>query len=86
VSPDGETVWAGGANGVVAITTRDLSMSRRMLAGTAVDGIAVAPDGSAIFALVRDGGRIVALDAKSGRTLGEVPGGGFDRLMAAAPW
>jgi hypothetical protein len=86
VSPDGETVWAAGTNGVTAIATRDLSVSRRMLDGTAVDGIAVAPDGSAIFALLRNGGRIVALDAATGRTLGEVPGDGFDRLLAAAPW
>jgi hypothetical protein len=57
-----------------------------MLAGTAVDGVAIAPDGSIVFALLRNGGRIAALDAASGRTLGNVPGGGFDRLMAAAPW
>ncbi|HEY8631630.1 MAG TPA: hypothetical protein VIL50_00655, partial [Candidatus Limnocylindrales bacterium] len=86
VSPDGETVWAAGANGVVAIATRDLSVSRRMLGGTAVDRIAVAPDGSTVFALLHAGGRIVALDAATGRNLGDVPGSGFDRLLAAAPW
>jgi hypothetical protein len=86
VSPDGETVWAAGSNGIVAIASGDLAVTRRMLDGTAVDGIAVAPDGSAIFALLRNGGRIVALDAATGRTLGDVPGGGFDRLLAAAPW
>jgi hypothetical protein len=86
VSPDGETVWAAGSNGIVAIASRDLAVTRRLLDGTAVDGIAVAPDGSAIFALLRNGGRIVALDAATGRTLGDVPGGGFDRLLAAAPW
>ena len=86
VSPDGRTIWAAGTNGIAAIATVDLSVSRRMLGGTAVDGIAVAPDGSAIFALVRNGGRIVALDTATGRTLGDVPGQGFDRLLAAAPW
>jgi DNA-binding beta-propeller fold protein YncE len=86
VSPDGETVWAAGAQGVVAIATRDLSVSRRMLGGTAVDGIAVAPDGSAIFALLRNDGRVVALDPATGQVLGDVPGAGFDRLLAAAPW
>jgi uncharacterized iron-regulated membrane protein len=44
------------------------------------------PDGSAVFALLRTGGRIVAVDPATGRILGEVPSGGFDRLMAAAPW
>jgi DNA-binding beta-propeller fold protein YncE len=86
VAPDGKSVWATGANGLVAIATRDLSVSRRMLGGTAVDGVAIAPDGSTVYALLRSGGRIVALDAASGRTLGNVPGDGFDRLMAAAPW
>jgi hypothetical protein len=86
VSPDGKTVWAAGANGLVAIATRDLAVSRRMLGGTAVDGVAIAPDGSTVYALLRSGGRIVAIDAASGRTLGNVPGDGFDRLMAAAPW
>jgi hypothetical protein len=28
----------------------------------------------------------VALDAATGRNLGDVPGSGFDRLLAAAPW
>jgi hypothetical protein len=86
VSPDGKTVWAASAEGLVAIATRDLSVTRRMLAGTAVDGVAVAPDGLTVYALLRPGGQIVAIDAASGRTLGNVPGGGFDRLMAAAPW
>ena len=57
-----------------------------MLAGTAVDGIAVAPDGSVLYALTRTGGRIVAVDPETGRELGRVPGEGFERLVAAAPW
>jgi len=70
----------------VAIATRDLSVSRRMLGGTAVERIAVTPDGSTVFALLHAGGRIVALDAATGRNLGDVPGSEFDRLLAAAPW
>jgi len=85
-SPDGETVWAAGADGILAVGTRDLTVSRRMLEGTAVDGIAVAPDGSLVFALIHDGGRIVALDPGTGRELGTVPGDGFDRLLSTAPW
>jgi DNA-binding beta-propeller fold protein YncE len=86
VSPDGRTAWAGGADGIVAIATKDLSVTRRVLGGTAVDRIAMTPDGSAMFALLRTGGRIVALDPATGRILGDVPSGGFDRLLAAAPW
>src|SRR4029077_12463318 len=86
VSPGGETVWAAGSGGIVAIATSNLAVNRWMLKGTAVDGIAAAPDGSAIFALIRNGGRIVALDPATGRTIGTVPGEGFDRLLATAPW
>jgi hypothetical protein len=86
VSPDGGVVWAAGTNGILEIDTHDLSVRHRFLEGTAVDGIAVTPDGSVLFALVRDGGRIVALLPGTGREAGTVPGGGFDRLLAAAPW
>ena len=44
------------------------------------------PDGSAIYALLHAGGRIVRLDAASGRVTGEVPGSGYDRLAAVVPW
>jgi hypothetical protein len=39
-----------------------------------------------MFALLRDGGRIVAVGPTTGRELGTVPGDGYDRLLAAAPW
>ncbi len=83
-SPDGTTIWTAGSGGITAIRTADLSVARRMLAGTTVDGIASMPDGGTLFALV--GGRIVALDPTTGRSLGNVPGDGFDRLLATAPW
>ena len=86
VSPDGSTVFAAGSSGIVSINTADLTVRHRMLEGTAVDGIAIAPDGSVMFALLRDGGRIVAVGPTTGRELGTVPGDGYDRLLAAAPW
>jgi DNA-binding beta-propeller fold protein YncE len=86
VSPDGKTIWAAGVKGVLAVDTGTLSAGRRMLDGTAVDGIAATPDGSGLFALLHAGGQLVALDPATGRTLGSVPGGGFDRLLATAPW
>ena len=43
-------------------------------------------DSPSIYALIHAGGRIVRLDAGSGRIVGEVPGGGFDRLAAVVPW
>jgi hypothetical protein len=84
VSSDGKTLWAGGADGLLAVGTSDLAVRSRMIPGTAVDGIAVTPDGSTVFALLRDGGRIMALDASTGKTLGTLSGDGFDRLLGVA--
>ena len=61
-------------------------MTARFLEGVAVDAMAVTPDGGAIYALLHAGGRIVRLDAATGRVTGEVPGSGYDRLAAVVPW
>jgi hypothetical protein len=86
VSPDGGTIYAAGAGGIVAIGTDQLTETGRFLAGQAVDALGLTPDGSTLYALVRQGGRIVKIDAVAGRILGEVPGSGFDRLVGVVPW
>ena len=58
---------------------------RQDLAGSAVDAVGITPDGGTMFALLHDG-TIVARDAATGRDLGTVPGQGYDRLLAVAPW
>ena len=63
----------------------DLGVTARLLDGDAIDALALAPDGSTLFALRRADGRIVRLDAASGRILAPVPGDGFDRLVAVLP-
>jgi hypothetical protein len=85
-SPSGSVVYAAGAGGIVSITTADLSLRSRFLEGVPVDGLAVTVDGDTIYALIHAGGRIVRLDAATGRIVSEVPGGGFDRLAAVVPW
>jgi hypothetical protein len=85
-SPVGAAVYAAGPGGIVRIGTADLAVTGRFLEGVAVDGLAVMPDGRTIYALLHAGGRIVKLDATTGRIIGEVPGGGFDRLVAVVPW
>jgi hypothetical protein len=85
-SPDGASVYAAGADGIVRLGTRDLDVEQRYLTGTAIDALAVTPDGSTIFALTRSGGRIARLDAASGAVDGWVGDGGFDRLLGALPW
>jgi hypothetical protein len=85
-SPDGSMLFAAGRDGVAAIRTSDLGLARRDLGGAAVEALGLTPDGSLLFALLRGTGRIVALDAATGRVLGWVPGEGFDRFVAIGPW
>ena len=85
-SPDGSVIYAAGAGGIVSLATSDLSLKSRFLEGVPVDAMAVTVDGGTIYALIRAGGRIVRLDAGSGKIVGEVPGSGYDRLAAVVPW
>jgi DNA-binding beta-propeller fold protein YncE len=51
-----------------------------------VEALALTPDGGTIYALLHQRGRIVELDAATGAEIGRVPGGGYERLVAAVPW
>ena len=86
MAPDGASVFAAGEGGVVRLATGDLAVEQRYLAATAVDAIAVTPDGATLFALTRTGGRIARLDAATGEVDGWVGDGGFDQLLGAMPW
>jgi hypothetical protein len=85
VTPDGSTVLAAGTGGIVRLETERLSVSGRFLEGTAVDGLALTLDGATLYALAGDG-RILRLDAATGAVTGQVPGEGYDRLVAIVPW
>ena len=85
-APDGSALYAAGSGGIVRLDAADLAVTGHCLEGTAVEAMAVTPDGSSIYALVGAGGRIVKLDAATGAVVGQVPGDGFDRLVAVAPW
>ena len=85
VSPDGATLYAAGGGGVVAIRTKDLTVARHSLAGSAIDALGITTPGTVLFALVHGSGEIVALDAVTGQRLSAVPGS-YDRLLAISPW
>jgi DNA-binding beta-propeller fold protein YncE len=84
-TPEGRTVLAAGRGGVAAIDTAELRLTDRYLAGQAVEAVGLTPDGAVLYVLLRDRGRIVALDAATGNPIGEVPGEGYDRLLAVVP-
>lgn len=84
--PDGRTLYAAGAGGILAIGTADLEVTGRFLEGQAVEAFGLTADGGTLYVLLHDGGRIVRLDAASGKVLGQVPGDGYDRLLAVVPW
>jgi hypothetical protein len=82
VSPDGATLYAAGAGGIVAIKLPEMAALGRFLEGQRVDAIGATRDGGTLFALLRAGGRIVQLDGRTGAVVGSVPGDGYDRLLA----
>lgn len=86
ISSDGGRLYAAGARGIVTIETQGLTRTGAFLEGAAVDGLALTPDGSTLYALLSADGRIVKIDAASGELLGEVAGNGYDRLVAVVPW
>ena len=83
---DGGAVFAGGADGVVRLALDNLDVTSRMLAGQPVDALALTPDGSTLFALRHASGSISRIDAGAGQELSDVPGTGYDRLLAVVPW
>ena len=86
VASDGGTVYAAGANGIVRLSGDDLGVTGWLASGTAIDGLAVTPDGRTVYALTRSDGRILMIDAATGLALGEVQGSGYDRLVAIVPF
>jgi hypothetical protein len=81
----GGAVYVAGRHGIVRMATADLVVDRRYLDGTVVDALALLPDGRTMYALTSPGGQIVKIDTTTGRALGTVPGGGYDRLVAIIP-
>lgn len=86
VTPDGSTIYAAGAGGIVKVRASDLTLLVHVLEGAAVDALAMTPDGAYLYALLPGQGRIVKIELASGQVVATVPGDGFDRLVAASPW
>lgn len=84
-TPDGSAVFAAGAGGIVRLESERLTVVRRFLEGTAIEALALTENSTSLYALTDDG-RILQLDAGTGEVLGQVPGEGYDRLVAMDSW
>ena len=82
---DGSAVFAAGAGGIVRIESEGLTVVGRFLEGTAIEALAITEDATSLYALTGDG-RILQLDAATGEVRGQVPGEGYDRLVAMDSW
>jgi hypothetical protein len=85
VGPDGKTIYAAGAGGIMALDSSTLKVTAAFAEGRAVDALAVTPDGGTLYTLLHDG-HIARINAATGALLGTVPGDGYDRLVAVVPW
>src|SRR6266516_4776639 len=76
LTSDGSLLLAGGAGGLSAIRTADLTLAGHYLSSWTFDGLAASPDGSRLYGLSRSKAAIVSIDPRSGATLGQrtVPG------------
>jgi hypothetical protein len=81
VTPNGDTIVAGGRDGLVGVAVKDLSVAWRALPGEAIRGVGLAQRGTTAYVLLASG-RIVAVSTADGSVLGSVPGDDYDRLVA----
>jgi hypothetical protein len=80
LGPTGSTILAGGRDGLVAVSTDDLSLAWRTTTAAPVNGLAITPDGRTAFALLEDG-TVTAVSMADGSMAASVPVAGFDRLL-----
>jgi hypothetical protein len=77
LSPDGKTLYSIGQQGLLTIDTKDLRLRGRYLGNWQLDGVAISPDGSRLYAVSAGLGKIVRLDPQAGTIAGEVPATGM---------
>ena len=73
LSPDGKTLFAVGAQGVMAIDTGTLTLRGQYLQDMAVESISVSPDGARLYAVRLGQPALLVVDATRGTLLSQIP-------------
>ncbi len=79
LTTDGRTLFIIAEQGLLAVNTADLTLRGRSLAAWPLDSIAASPDGARLYAVSAEKGKLLLLDAATGRMVKEIAG-------ASHPW
>ncbi|HEX9369457.1 MAG TPA: hypothetical protein VF897_00550, partial [Roseiflexaceae bacterium] len=74
VSPDGKTLFALGARGLLVIDTSDLTLRGRYLPDLMLSSVALSADGARLYIVSAEQSKIIQLDTATGATLAEISG------------
>ena len=74
VSPDGKTLFALGARGLLVIDTSDLTLRGRYLPDMMLSSVALSADGARLYTVSAEQSKIIQLDPATGATLAEISG------------
>lgn len=74
LTADGQTLFMSVERGILAVNTGDFSLRGRYLTDTAIDSLAVSPDGARIYVVSSDVAKVLRVDLASGGAVTTVRG------------
>lgn len=74
LSPDGRTLFALGAKGLLAINTSDVALRGLYLLDWTLDSLALSPTGARLYVVSAEQGKVLQLDPANGQVVAEVAG------------
>ncbi len=74
LTPDGRTLFIIAAQGLLTVNTADLTLRGRTLTDWSLDSITVSPDGARLYAVSAEKGKLLLLDAATGKEIKEIAG------------
>jgi hypothetical protein len=77
---EGGLLYLADSTGVLVISTSDLKVRKRFLAGVPVTSLGVAANGKVLYVVTRDGSAM-RVDAATGSVISKIAGGGYTRVV-----